>query len=884
MLSKMNHSLNNRPMKKLYTFLFALILLIGAFSQNAKAISNFGGGTGTLADPFLITTVTHLGQLSTYVNAGTTYSGVYFKQTVDIDCGAAALTPIGSFSSKSFAGTYNGNGFSISNFTITRTGSGIGLFGFLNGGTIKNLGLSGATITASADNGIGALVGWTFAGTIQNCYVTGCSVTGYSYVGGLVGCISSSLIIDQCYTSGGSVYGHDGIGGIVGVNQGGSISNCYSNTALTTSYGNMGGVIGWQTTGSITNSYFSGTIGAGSYIGGVLGNNGGGTITSSYWDKTIFSTDNGSGSGKTTAEMKTQSTYTGWDFTTTPIWHINASDNGGYPHLAWQIIPILVPAINSFSPASGAVGSSVTISGTFFNTTAANNAVYFGATKATVTSASATSLTVTVPAGASFQNISVTDLSTGLMGYSAKPFITTYTSSNTIDANAFAAAVTFTANGTGNIGIAAGDLDGDGKPDVVVTSREANTISVFLNTSTAGTVSFATKVDYATGLMPQGVRVVDIDGDGKLDIAVSNLNAITVSVFLNTSTLGSISFTTKTDFTIASNGQDVGFADIDGDGKTDLVAASGNKVSILRNTSTVGSISFAASVDLTASSPTFISTGDIDGDGKPDVVTSNSSANTISVFRNTSTPGTISFDAKVDYATAAYARGIAIGDLDGDGKMDVATSANTGKAISVFKNNSTSGSVSLAAKVDYTLTSFGNSVAFADIDGDGKIDVLGGSTPVDIFKNNSTSGSITLATIQTFPGSSGVYTIAVTDFDGDGKPDIATPNWGGAGFSVMRNTILGPFSSAPTVSAASSITTTGFTANWLAHSNATGYYLDVATDDAFTSMVAGYSNKDVANVTTYAVSGLSSGTNYYYQIRGYNSGYTSTQALLQQQP
>src|SRR5471030_1583932 len=81
------------------------------------------------------------------------------------------------------------------------------------------------------------------------------------------------------------------------------------------------------------------------------------------------------------------------------------------------------PAITSFSPASGPVGTSVTITGSGFNTTAANNIVFFGATVAQVTSASATILTVIVPAGATYQPISVLNGGTQLTGYSAKPFV-----------------------------------------------------------------------------------------------------------------------------------------------------------------------------------------------------------------------------------------------------------------------------------------------------------------------------------------------------------------------------------------------------------------------------------------------------------------------------
>ena len=81
--------------------------------------------------------------------------------------------------------------------------------------------------------------------------------------------------------------------------------------------------------------------------------------------------------------------------------------------------------------------------------------------------------------------------------------------------------------------------------------------------------------------------------------------------------------------------------------------------------------------------------------------------------------------------------------------------------------------------------------------------------------------------------------------------------------------------SAPVATAATAITTTGFTTNWNSSATATGYYLDIATDNAFTSFVSGYNNLDVSNVTTNPVSGLSSNTTYYYRLRAYNTYGTS---------
>ena len=88
---------------------------------------------------------------------------------------------------------------------------------------------------------------------------------------------------------------------------------------------------------------------------------------------------------------------------------------------------IAQPTIISFSPVSGPIGTIDTINGTNFNTIDSNNIVFFGATKASINSSTSTRLIVTVPTGANYQYISVTNLGTNLTGYSFKPFAITFT-------------------------------------------------------------------------------------------------------------------------------------------------------------------------------------------------------------------------------------------------------------------------------------------------------------------------------------------------------------------------------------------------------------------------------------------------------------------------
>ena len=166
----------------------------------------------------------------------------------------------------------------------------------------------------------------------------------------------------------------------------------------------------------------------------------------------------------------------------------NSAGNSGYSNEANATTLFSPPTILSFNPQSGPIGTTVIITGTHFNTIAANNVVYFGAVKATINNASSTSLSVTVPVGSTYQPISVTNLTTKLTAYSTKPFIVTFTGGVSFSTSSFAPKVDFT---TANrpMHIVLGDIDGDGKSDIITTNLAGGSLSVFRNTSTSGSIT-----------------------------------------------------------------------------------------------------------------------------------------------------------------------------------------------------------------------------------------------------------------------------------------------------------------------------------------------------------------------------------------------------------
>ncbi len=464
---------------------------------------------------------------------------------------------------------------------------------------------------------------------------------------------------------------------------------------------------------------------------------------------------------------------------------------------SFTVSPPAIPVITGFIPTGGPIGTTVTITGNNFNTTPANNIVYFGATRGTVTAATSTQITVTVPAGATFQPISV--LVNGLVTYARQPFIVNFGCSQIIDASAFAPKVDVT-TGLEPYAIALGDFDQDGKTDMATANYSDNTISIFRNTSSGpGNVSYPFKIDFSTGAgRPYALSIGDFDGDGKLDAAVANETTNTVSVFRNTSTgPGNINFAGKIDFATGLFPHGITSTDFNNDGKVDLAVTSNtaNVVSVFRNTSSgPGVINFGLRIDFpTGQAAQDVSNGDLDGDGLFDLVVTNYTSNTISVFRNTSAAGSINFAAKVDLPTGNTPNSVSIGDLDGDGKADIAVANAGSNNVSLFRNTSSGvGSIAFAVQADLPVGVGAFWVAMSDLSGDGKPDlaVPDFGNKVAVFQNTSTgAGNIGFATSQDFLTGDTPQAVAIGDLDGDGKADLAVANAFGSSISVLLNLV-----------------------------------------------------------------------------------------------
>ncbi|MDO9578363.1 MAG: T9SS type A sorting domain-containing protein [Candidatus Cloacimonadales bacterium] len=335
-------------MKKTSLILGMMLILLLAFSANLIA-GIYSSGSGTSVAPYQIANKADLLELCTTTGDWSKY----FKQTEDInfitsDFGSegdfynagAGFSPIGN-NSINFTGFYDGQGYTIDGLFINRSSTDdIGLFGITGSSTIQNLGVTAVNITGN--NHSGGLVGKN-QGTISNSYITGSVSGGSSGVGGIVGYHLYSNISNSYNT--GSVSGGNAVGGLVGNQNYGVISNSYSTGSVNVNGGSfIGGFVGMSTNGTVSNCYSSGSVSGGLGFSGYNTS----TISNSFWDtETSGQATSSGGTGKTTAEMKTQSTFTdaGWDFTVgTGIWAMSSIITyGGYPTLQWTNGYAIVP-------------------------------------------------------------------------------------------------------------------------------------------------------------------------------------------------------------------------------------------------------------------------------------------------------------------------------------------------------------------------------------------------------------------------------------------------------------------------------------------------------------------------------------------------------------
>ncbi|RPD47892.1 T9SS C-terminal target domain-containing protein [Hymenobacter sediminis] len=501
------------------------------------------------------------------------------------------------------------------------------------------------------------------------------------------------------------------------------------------------------------------------------------------------------------------------------------------------------PQLLSFSPASGAPGTTVTFRGTSFTSA---TAVLFNGVPAQFTINSAEELTAVVPAAATTGPVSVT--SSGGTSSSAEFFTVTgsFTVSsvlptrnyNTAPRNSLASASFDKAVGSGAAtlgalrvhsqqagGYKAGTALAIGntitfRPTTPYQPGETVTATLTTAARSAGGRSlaagqvfqFTTAAGVASGSFPPlargavvqynplDVAAADMNGDGRLDIVTLNYapnGFSSVSVRLNN---GNATFGGTTNFGVLSTAFKLVLADVDNDGDLDaLTVNDSRRVSVRLNNGTGTAFSDGFNVPIGEGSLDLVA-ADVNADGYPDMLTANSSGHSVSVRLNNSGSGFVaSPDVTIGNSQAPFLQpvGVGVADVDLDGDLDMITANQGPNSIAVRLNDGTgvfSGSYLL------TLPGTARSLRIADVNNDGIQDALVGffESRVQVLLGNGAGGFTNGSEVRV-----GNYprNMALGDIDGDGDQDLVTANADAYSVSVRRNDGTGRFSGSTTLSA-----------------------------------------------------------------------------------
>jgi hypothetical protein len=344
------------------------------------------------------------------------------------------------------------------------------------------------------------------------------------------------------------------------------------------------------------------------------------------------------------------------------------------------------------------------------------------------------------------------------------------------------------------------DVDGDGDLDLVAGDRsQAN--SLYLNNGTGDPFSGVVGSDISSDVhSTYSVRLADVDGDGDLDLVAGNYSE-TNRLYLNDGTADPFSGVVGSDISSDMHETDsVALADLDGDGDLDLVVGNyTDRVNRLYlNNGTADPFSGVTGVDISSDAhfTTSVALGDLDGDGDQDLVAGNDSQ-TNRLYLNNGSADPFSGVTGADISSDAHdTQSIALGDVDGDGDLDL-TAGNFGQANRLYLNNGSADPFSGVTGADISSDVHSTySVRLADVDGDGSLDLLAGNYGGQINRLYLNNGSA-----DPFSGVTGAdisndakyaYSIVLGDVDGDGDLDLTTGNGNQANRLYLNDSYLSP--------------------------------------------------------------------------------------------
>lgn len=447
------------------------------------------------------------------------------------------------------------------------------------------------------------------------------------------------------------------------------------------------------------------------------------------------------------------------------------------------------PVISSYTPVAAPIDTEITITGQNFNATPEKNRVSFGATRATVLSASPTEIKVKVPAGASLGTISLLDAESGLSTESVQEFVPTFTGE--FEKGSLQLRVGSTDRIYQTL---VQDMDGDNKPDIV--ARHYMGFSVFLNVNQGGDITNESFVrnTFNLEITPGTLSLVDFDGNGLKDIVGRYQNSL--RIYPNFSVPGYVFFGPPVDLPSAGALQDMVFNDFDMDGHIDIAGTypipGGSSIfTIFRNQNPKGYLSannFEQQYTETLPYEVyFLTSGDLNNDGMSDLMISTFNTNFLSILKNTSHPGVFEFEENIvqDMIRGTYVQYLA-NDLNQDGWKDIAShSPNRSGRLAIFENKSTSPNITLAIPVIAQSENEETAIQPADMNGDSKVDLLVGTgNRTFVFLENKIGAGehLSNSSFEKFEeygmrvpdAHLGDVTakLTINDLNGDGRPDV----------------------------------------------------------------------------------------------------------------